>query len=208
MPIDEKPMAVVPLKVNAFEHLRSSNSQLSALFPYLHPGAIVPCTSQFEIVPENPLGYFVHENSVDEVGMILGSDGRGRVGDVWCGPRRHGVGFSAPHPFYSATVITQRQMEAGEQPEAVILLCEKCSEPIVHHEFSGATDEDGVFPPLPTTVGSCEAAMLAATPEQRTCKACGHVNAEFPLDTWGWHRYVQNTRIARNAYKALKEAIS
>src|SRR3990167_1072872 len=181
MPDDTRPDAIVPMKVNAFAHVQSANSQLATMFPYLHAGAIVLCTSQFETTPENPVGYFIHENSVDEVCLILGSNGRGRVGDVWRGPNQHGVGFSAPHPYVSAVVITQRQQESGEQKEAVEFQCEQCAEPLARYEFASDSAENADVPALPTIAGSHKAALLIETEEQRTCKACGHVNSAFPL---------------------------
>lgn len=202
---------VVPLKVNVFEHVRVANTQLAPLFPYLHPGAIVPCSSGFAGEAGTNIGYFIHENSVDEVGLVMGASGRMRTGEVWRGPRKHGVGFSAEHPFFSVSVITQRQAEEGEQSEAVTFLCEKCSEVLARHEFSGAhaDGEDTAVPPLPTTVGSLAAArLLEDDPARRRCATCGHESAAFPLDVWGWHRYVGNTRIADRAQKVHQEASS
>ena len=104
-----KPNNVVPLKVNAFEQIRQSNKQLQPLFPYTHPGSIIPCTAAFEGGgPGNHMGYFVHENSVDEVALVLASNGKFRSGDTWRGPKKHGDGFDAPVPFFMAMVITVR----------------------------------------------------------------------------------------------------
>lgn len=201
---------VVPLKINAFEQIRQSNTQLQPLFPYTHPGSIIPCTAAFEGGgPGSHIGYFVHENSVDEVAIVLASNGQHRSGDTWCGPRKHGVGFDAPVPFFMAMVITQRQLEEGEQPEALTFQCEKCNAALLRHEFSGATlGEHQHFPPLPTTLGSFEAAdIMRREPERLTCNECGHVSRPFPLHIWGWERYVRNNGTVEKAWSALEEAV-
>lgn len=203
----EPPPEIVPMKVNAFQQIRGANSQLCPLFPYMHPGAIVPCTAAFEGGPGKPMGYFVHVNSVDEIALVLGSNGRARTGDVRCGPRKHGVGFDAPVPFFMTMVITQRQLEQGEQTESFILQCAQCNEELVHVEFSGAEAGDSPVAPLPTTVGSLRAVQLLENqPERRTCPKCGHVNESFPVSVWGWERYMKNTRIAEQGYAALEQA--
>lgn len=200
---------VVPMKVNAFEQIRGSNTQLLSLFPYTHPGAIIPCTAVFDGGgPGSHLGYFVHENTVDEVALVLASDGRLRPGDTFCGPKSHGVGFDSPVPFFMTMVITQRQLEEGDQPEAMTFQCEQCSASLLRHEFDGKElGADQHFPPLPTTLGSYEAAdILRREPERLTCAACGHVNREFPLPVWGWENYVRNNDTIEKAWAVLEEA--
>lgn len=198
---------VVPMKVNAFEQMRLANSQLAPLFPYMHAGAIIPCSASFENEPDSRMGYFIHQNSVDEVALVLGSDSQSRTGDVWRGPFKHGVGFDAPVPFFMAMVITQRQREDGEQPETWVLPCEQCNEPLAVHEFSGAATDDP-FPPLPTTKGSLEAAQITENDEDKLkCASCGHQNPRFPTEVWGWDRYMMNTRVVQKGYAAMKEAV-
>ena len=204
-----RPDGVIPMCVNAFEHIRMSNKQLQPLFPYTHPGAIIPCSICFDTGgPGSYMGYFVHENSVDEVAMVLASNGKFRSGDTFVGPRKHGVGFDSPVPFYMTMVNTQRQAEEGEQPESVTFQCEQCSAVLFCHEFSGSDfDRDQHFPPLPTTLGTFAAAeMMRDNPERLKCDQCGHVNRAFPIPIWGWERYVRNNSTIEKAYAALKEA--
>lgn len=197
---------VVPMKANAFEIARQSNTQLLPLFPYLHPGAIVPCSASFESDGKTPTGYFLHENSVDEVAFTLGSNGRNRSGDVFVGPRQHGVGYNSPEPFFALMVITQRQAEDHEQDETMSFVCEQCSAVLLSHEFDGHTGRHGRFPALSTIVGSFESAQALNTEGVLTCRSCGHQNPAFPLPIWGWSSYVRQTRIAENSFAAMQEA--
>jgi hypothetical protein len=195
---------VVPLKASAFIVGSQANSQLMPLFPYMHPGAIVPCVAALESDGKGKgIGYFVHFNTVDEVVVGIGGDGVARTGDVFVGPKEHGVGRSPPQPFFTLSVITQRQLEQGEQPECVTFQCESCAKELFRHRFSGAA-ADGV-PALPTLMESQEAAIRFNSDEKlRTCAACGHVSAPFPLPIWGWDRYAKNVRIAARAAEAVK----
>lgn len=201
-----QPSEKVPLKVNAFEVIRGSNSQLLPLFPYTGPGAIVPCSAAFESDGSGThIGYFTHENSVDEVAITLGSNGRVRTGDVAVGPRLHGVGGDSSEPFFSVMVITQRQLEDGGQEEALGFQCEKCATPLFRYEFNEAEAGEDAYEGLPTIFGSENAALkFNESEEARTCK-CGHVNRPFPLYIWGWSNYARNTRIVNNASRALAE---
>jgi hypothetical protein len=199
-----------PMKANLFETARQANTQLLPLFPYIGPGDIVPCSASMRSAGgHNQIGYFLHTNSVDEVAISFGSTGRIRTGDVWCGPRTHGVGGDSSEPFFALMCITQRQREEGSgQPETVAIQCEKCNTELARHEFEGVeADADSRIPPLPTTVGSLAAAQkYNETPEVRRCPNCGHDNPPFPLHIWGWGRYVMNTGIAEDAWTALNEA--
>src|SRR5262245_7484110 len=79
-PTAEKP----PLKANIFERMQSSNTQLLPLFPYLGPGAIVPCGSIFRGGDaagfascggeEESFGRFFHDNDADEVALNFATD--------------------------------------------------------------------------------------------------------------------------------------
>lgn len=195
----------VPMKVNALKLVQGLNSQLLPLFPYMGPGSIVPCCAAFESDGSGtPIGYFLHENTVDEVAVTVASNGQVRTGDVHVGPKLHGVGGMGKDPFYALMVITQRQLEEGEQTEAVGFQCEKCATMLHRHEFDEAAGGDGALAGLPTIFGS-EAAALGynASEEVRTCSQCGHVNPPFPLYIWGWSNYSRNTRIVREAEKAM-----
>ncbi|WP_324698852.1 hypothetical protein [Novosphingobium sp. RL4] len=200
----------VPLKVNAFEVVRGSNSQLLPLFPYVGAGAIVPCSAAFESDGSGTnIGYFLHENTVDEVALTLGSNGRARTGDMAVGPREHGVGGDSSEPFFAVMVITQRQLDEGEQTEAMSFQCEKCNTVLHRYEFDEHEGGEGAFAGLPTIMGSDAAALgFNASEEARTCPSCGHVSRPFPLYIWGWSNYTRNTRIAKNAWNAMEEVIS
>jgi hypothetical protein len=200
---------VVPLKANAFDMTQRSSTQLLPLFPYVHRGAIVPCSVAFESDGSGAsIGYFVHINAVDEVALTLASNGPHRTGDVWVGPRSHGVGGAGPAtPFFRVGVVTQRQLEEGEQPEEASFQCEKCNAEILRNRVDMADDGDASrYAPLPSNILTEQAVVkLNASEELRTCKACGHVNPPFPIMIWGWNRYVRNSRIAQRGWEVLRE---
>lgn len=200
----------VPLKANIFEFVQGSNAQLNPLFPYVGPGAIVPCTAFFESEgSETRIGYFLHENAVDEVAMAIASNGRLRTGDVFVGPRKHGVGGDTSEPSFSVMVITQRQLEEGSQPEALCIPCEKCNAILYRYEYDGSEGSEGAFPALPTIAGSAAwAHEINENSALRTCGECGHVNPLFPVSVWGWQNYTRNTRIINRASQAMEEAAS
>lgn len=199
---------VVPMKVNALDVSQGSNTQLLPLFPYLHRGAIVPCAIAFESDGSGvKLGYFVHTNSVDEVAVTLASNGPMRTGDVWVGPRSHGVGGGSSEPFFRVGVVTQRQLETGEQPEEISFQCEQCNVELLANSIDVAQAEDtSRYVALPTTSMSNDGvARLNASDEARTCKACGHLNPPFPIAIWGWDRYVRNSRIVRRGWEEVRD---
>ena len=199
----------VPMKVNAFDAVRSANTQLLPLFPYMGPGTIVPCCAALQSDGVHSPGYFLHRNSVDEVVLNMGGKGGPRTGDVFVGPREHGVGGKSAVPFFSVAVITQRQLDEGEQPESVTFPCEACSTPVFSYSFDAKEAGEEAYAGLPTLVGSDLAAMgFNASEESRTCGACGHLNAPFPTPIWGWGRYTRNTGIVQNAWNALQETIA
>lgn len=200
--------SIAPMKVNAFEVARQSNAQLLPLFPYLHAGAIVPCSASFESDGKGThIGYFLHENSVDEVAFTLASNGRARSGEMRVGPNVHGVGGDSTEAYFAVMVITQRQVESGDQPEAMSFTCEKCNGLLLRHEFDVHTGAEGRFPGLPTIIGSFDAATAVNNRSGAlTCKSCGHGNRPFPLPMWGWASYVRNTRIVEKGWDAMQEA--
>lgn len=198
----------VPMKASAFQSLGEANSQLMPLFPYLHPGAIVPCVAGFETDGSNrSIGYFIHKNTVDEVALAVGGNGPFRPGDVFVGAKEHGVGRSPAQAFFSLMVITQRQLEAAAQPEEVAFQCDNCGNELFREGIDGEAPSAGAVAELPTTILSAAAATHFNEDEaRRTCSGCGKVNAPFPLPIWGWDRYVRNMRVARKAWAALEEA--
>ncbi|MGC4028383.1 MAG: hypothetical protein QM696_05905 [Steroidobacteraceae bacterium] len=207
---DKSPAAngVVPMKANAFDMTQRSSTQLLPLFPYVHRGAIVPCSVAFESDGSGRnIGYFVHTNSVDEIAVTLASDGPQRTGEVVVGPRSHGVGGGGSTvAFFRVGVVTQRQLEEGEQPEEASFQCAKCNAELLRNRVNmvheGATPR---YAALPSNLLTEEAVTkLNESEELRTCKACGHVNPPFPIMIWGWNRYVRNSRIAQKGWDAIQ----
>jgi hypothetical protein len=200
-----------PLKVSAFERARVSNTQLLPLFPYTHPGAIVPCVAAFESDGgKTDIGYFIHENTVDELTLCYGSNGQMRTGDFWVGPQKHGVGgWAGGHKFFAMMTITQRQLEEGEQAESLAFQCESCNSEIFQYKYNESLEGKGHFGGLPTILaGDPFVLPYNSSEEARTCKSCGHVNKPFPYFIWGWGNYIRNTRIVENAWDALtKDAV-
>lgn len=197
-----------PLKVNVYRFAQTLNSQLSPLFPYLDPGAIVPTAAVLRGERDKDMGYFLHFNTVDEVFMCFGSSGgRYRPGQVAVGARTHGVGGpQGDESSFNLMTITQRQAEDGEQSESIGFACAECQEPLFVHQF----DVELTGPPerLLDTVGGALVASDAfnADAELRTCRKCGCVNPPFPDQHWGWRSYASNTWVAQNARAALAAA--
>ncbi len=197
----------VPIKANAFEATRSANSQLLPLFPYMGPGSIVPCCAALQSDGVHSPGYFLHENSVDEILLSVGAQGTMRTGDMMVGPRKHGVGGKSAVPFFAVAIITQRQLDEGEQPETLTFQCEECSAPLFSYSFDAKEAGEGEYAAFPTLIGSDEAALRFNSSEaNRTCPNCGHLNAPFPTPIWGWGRYRRNTGIVESAVAALEAA--
>lgn len=206
-----------PLKVNVFSATRSTNTSLMPMFPtYLDRGCIVPTLSAFRGGEGRKFGAFEHFNTVDEVNICFGSNGtRRKAGQVAVGPRRHAVGGvladpSDPDSYYISTV-TQRQLEEGAQTEIVAFRCAKCQAELVAHEFEEKFEATaGSMPaahgkPLGTTIDSSRAVDLQE--EKLVCAACGHRNEPFPVEMWGWRRYVDKTDTAELAWKSYAAAI-
>lgn len=200
-----------PLKANLFDFVKGANTQLLPMFPYEGPGDIVPCAIARRTAAGEDQGSFLHENSVDEVMVCFGGNGRVRTGEVRVGPRNHGVGGGAPATeSFTVNCVTQRQLEAGVQTEAMSFSCEQCSQTVFRHAFSGQPKQGhearGVHP-LPTTEGSAAcAAAWNASEATRTCTHCGHLNAPFPTEFWGWDLYMRKTGIAQDALRLLEQA--
>jgi len=198
-----------PMKVNVFEMARRGNTQLLPLFPYLGPGDIVPCCAAFmsDGSSGQHRGYFVHTNCVDEVAVVVGGEGRGKTGDVFVGPRIHGVGGDSTTPFYTVNVITQRQLEQGDQLEAHTFQCEKCNAEVFRYAWGDGDYAALRSPVLPTVCGSFEACEAwNASAERRRCPKCAHENPPFPAQLWGWGQHLRATQITEQARKALGQA--
>jgi hypothetical protein len=218
-----------PLKANIFEKMQSANTQLLPLFPYLGPGAIVPCGALFRGGPpgfaslggaDTEFGRFFHGNDADEVALSWAAD----TGPFGCGHLRvlanhHGVqgrvqDAASPDSFAVST-ITQRQSVSGPQRETMTFRCSKCHEPLVQVEYDALpaalrdprSPEADLYPVLPTIVGSAQVAeTYNASEEQRTCGKCGTVSPVFPLETWGWSTHVLQSRVVNAARRMLDAA--
>ena len=210
-----------PMKVNVYEFGRNLVSTLTPMFPYVDEGSMVPTCALFYGEPDGDYGYFSHENTVDEVAVIFGSGettGRGRGGLARVSARSHGVGNLLTDPdspdSFSFVTVTQRQSVGVPQHEAVSFSCEECSAEVFRREYDATPPKRGeqraAMGPighLDTLLGSSEAARAYNADEKnRTCGACGHVNKPFPLRRWGWDRYIDQTRVMREAYESLMES--
>jgi len=208
-----------PLKSNVFERVAVFNTMLAPLFPYKHPGAMVPAPSLAVGAPGRRFQMFRHSNSVDEIAVILASHGigRGKSGHMFVGPKEHHVNLSFSDPNdpanYVLIVVTQRQSDDWEsQHEQVAIVCEQCQEPLYTHAYSAgyppATAEQGMgapsYPGFHTLLESARAATsFNADPSLRECRECGYINPEFGLDDWGWNRYSEQSVFADQAAKQL-----
>jgi hypothetical protein len=204
-----------PLRVNVFEAMQHSNTQLVPLFPYLHPGAMVPAGAMIIGGPNAAYGHFFHHNTQDEVVLAMAANGAVlQTGQVFVGARIHGVNSflkneKAPGSF-GIMVITQRQADSGPQTEAVSLRCEKCHEEIFLKEYDATPPEDAME-------GDHPFVSVAAMPDvfaefnddaaKRVCPKCGHANAPFPVAAWGWDKYAAQSNAAIAGREALRLAM-
>jgi hypothetical protein len=209
-----------PLKCNVFEFARNLASTLSPIFPYVDEGAMVPTIAMFYGNPDGDYGFFMHDNTVDEVAIIFGGGGtigKGATGLVRASARSHGVGNLLSDPTspesFSLVTITQRQAVGERQHESIAFVCEKCSTELFRHNFDSTpphrgkqAEEMGAVGHLETLTSSAYAAStFNASEELRTCPKCSHVSRPFPLGRWGWQRYAEQTEIVRKAYANLHD---
>lgn len=186
-----------PLRVNIFSAMQRANTKLMPLFPYLHPGAMVPCASLIIGNEKGSHGQFFHSNSEDEVVLFwVTRGGTMAAGQVFVGGRTHGVNSflkneKDPQSF-GINCVTQRQPEGRKQTEAYTLKCFKCRTDVFHREFDTTPPPDAreLTHPFPTIVAAAETfAVYNADASLRTCPKCGHVNEPFPVAEWGWDKY-------------------
>jgi len=218
-PPENKP----PLKVNAYRHMQSANTQLAPLFPYHGEGDIVPTGTIHKGGGGHDHGFFQHTNTVDEVSLCWGSDGsRMRSGQLRVGAKHHGVGAPGQNDpeFFALNTNTQRQAEGQTQSETIQFLCEQCQHELFRLEFPAnarALKESGSngpsfadfkhFPPLSTIEGAERAAVTYNADESKhKCPECGHENKPFPNEPWGWWHHMKHTEIAEKARQALDQA--
>jgi hypothetical protein len=212
-----------PLKVNVYERMAKAAAQLMPLFPYDSAGAIVPCGAVLTGGPDKEYGHFFHWNSVNEVVVTYGATSAMLApGQIFVTQQLHGVNSflrdEKDPAAFAVMVITQHQSSSGDQKEAVIARCKKCKAELVRHSYDatphglpgydperygGETDPVRQFA---TLYASTEFVALRNSDEGRTCAECGHENALFPADRWGWARQVEQTRAVSAAYHSLVEA--
>ncbi len=203
-----------PMLANAFDVAQGSNTQLKPMFPYLHPGAMVPCSALLIGGPNADYGHFFHHNTQHEIVLTLAANGAMLpTGQLYVGAVIHGVNSflkNEKDPKSFATfVITQVQSESGVQTEGCSLRCEKCHEQIFFKEFDAtpAPDATEATHPLPS---------VAALPDlfgeynndkaRHVCAKCGHVSRDFPVAAWGWDTYAEQSAAAIAARQALTDA--
>lgn len=209
-----------PMKTNVFEMARYSNGTLQLLFPYIDEGSIVPTLNLLWGKPDGGYGTFIHYNTEDEVFIAFGAKGpraRHVTGLVRVGNKTHPVGGSLedendPDSVVLSTV-TVRQPEGRGQSEAVWFLCEECKKEVLRHEFTDVPPKPGQdigrYPVIASISGSeVAAAKFNGSEESRTCPECGHVNARFPVERWGWSAFVGQSEAVRKARDAMDDAIS
>lgn len=205
------------VKVNMYDRAISLNSQLAPVFPYYGPGSLIACLALQRGRVDQDHGQFFHENSQEEVSVLLGSH-RAKVstGDMMVGPKVHGVNAFLQDVHdpeaYLISLIIQRQCDEGasaeDQYEGMHLRCEQCQDLLLRHTYSADPSapldhggrEGDRFPMFATLWGCLEAAEeFNEREELRTCGKCGHLNAPFPHETWGWSDWVKQQRVANSA---------
>jgi hypothetical protein len=203
-----------PLRANLLNVMQKANTTLAPLFPYLHPGAIVPTGALFTGAPGKDYGQLFHHNSVDEIIIaFVAREATLETGQVYNGGRVHGVNSflkdqTRPGSFALFTV-TQRQLEEGPQPEAISLNCSACRKQVFKGEFDGASPPEAVELEHPFATPAVLPELLRefnADPARRTCADCGHVNAPFPVHVWGWDLYASQSATMAQARQALLSA--
>jgi hypothetical protein len=193
--------------------MQKANTKIAPLFPYLHPGAIVPTGSLFIGGPGTNYGQFFHHNSVDEVIIAFVANGSTlQTGQAYNGGRVHGVNSflkdQTKAGSFALFSVTQRQREAGAQPEAITINCSSCGKLVFKCEWDGAsppdaTEMDHLFG---GAAAPAQVRRFNEDPANRTCSECGHVNDLFPTDMWGWGHYSKTGAAMIEAKRVLLEA--
>jgi hypothetical protein len=214
-----------PLKSNVFKFASGISSQLQPMFPYESAGNLVPCVAVMQGVEDGHYGHFFHGNSVEEIAVVFGSNkGLLATGSVFATQQLHGVNSFLKDPrdpeAFILITITQRQSEGGDQSEAILFRCQKCSHELVNFRYNATPRDiaghdpsqwgghhDDAVSMFPTLWGSATAAdQYNANEEARTCPECGHVNPSFPEHLWGWRRWVTQQHSVNAAKLALAAA--
>ena len=205
--------------------MRGTTTQLLPLFPYLGPGAMLPAGALFRGRPDANYGRFFHRNSEEEVNVCFGAQqALGAAGVMFIGGKMHEVqapllDTNDPNAFMVA-VITQRQQDEGRaQKESVIFRCSECNKKLHQVDYSAELPDpdrpdlvtggrvDDEYEMFPTMWGSILATDSFNSDEKaRTCTECGHVNAPFPEEAWGWQNYVDRHEVVNSARHLLDES--
>ena len=204
-----------PLRVNVFEAMQHGNTQLMPLFPYLHPGAMVPAGAMIIGGPSVGYGHFFHHNTQDEVVLAMAANGAVlQTGQVFVGARIHGV-----NSFLKNEKDPEGLRHHGDHPapsrqrpanRGVSLRCEKCHEEIYHKEFDATPPEDAME-------GEHPFVSVALMPDcirriqRRRGEACLSQmrprNEPFPVAAWGWDKYAAQSNAAIAGREALRLAM-
>lgn len=203
-----------PLHANAFDVAQGSNTQLKPLFPYLHPGAMVPCSALLIGGPQSDYGHFFHHNTQHEIVLTLAANGAMLpTGQLYVGALIHGVNSflkneKDPKAFATFT-ITQMQAESGVQTEGISLRCEKCHEQTFFKEFDATPAPDAIEATHPLPSVAALPGLFAEynnDPARHVCPKCGHINRDFPVAAWGWDKYEHQSAVAITARKTIIDA--
>jgi hypothetical protein len=200
-----------PMHANAFDVAQGSNTQLKPLFPYLHPGAMVPASALLIGGPNADYGHFFHHNTQHEIVLTLAANGAMLpTGQVFVGAVIHGVNSFLKNEkdpkAFANFVITQMQAESGAQTEACSLRCEKCHEQIFFKEFDATPAQDSTESTFPfVSVAALPGLFAEYNNDQarHVCGKCGHVNRDFPVAAWGWDKYAEQSAAATAARQTL-----
>ena len=200
-----------PLRTNLLNAMQKGATALTPLFPYMHRGAIVPATSVMYGGAERSHGHFFHKNTVDEIIVAFVAEGATlKTGQLYVGGRSHGVNSflkdEKQEGSYAVFSVCQRQVEEGTQTEHITLHCSHCRALVFDHAFDAAPNDDGheLRHPFPSIRGSHDAIEAFNNDvEARTCDACGHVQDRFPIETWGFTRYVNQSELGVRAHRDL-----
>lgn len=203
-----------PLRANVFSVLQKANTTLMPLFPYMHPGAMVPTGALLMGGPGKDYGHFFHHNSVDEVIIaFVAKDATLQTGQIYNGGRTHGVNSflkdQTKAGSFALFTITQRQLDEGPQPESITLMCAGCRKQLFKGEFDGAAPPDALELDHPFQSVAAIPELLRAYNSDaalRTCPDCHRVNEPFPIHAWGWDQYTTRTTLMQQAQKDLLRA--
>jgi hypothetical protein len=203
-----------PLHANLFTAMQRANTTLTPLFPYMHPGAIVPTGALFIGGPGMDYGQFFHHNTVDEIIIaFVTRDATLATGQLYNGGRVHGVNSflkdqTKPGSFALFTV-TQRQFDSGPQIEGFSMVCSACRKQLFMEQWDSASPPAAREMDLPMPSVTHPADFMQRfndEPERRKCKECGHQNNPFPMERWGWTQYTSQSKVMAEAEQVLAQA--